>query len=494
VSGSEGSAPRSGGQGGSGARSGRPHTPKKRPGKTSGNRPGNYRKPDPDPSRRTAFEALRLIDERDAYANLVLPPLLRERGIVDRDAAFTTELVYGTLRGRGTYDAVLAACTDRRLEEIDPPVLDVLRLGAHQLLAMRVPSHAAVSATVELARAVLGESRATFVNALLRRVSERTVEEWFARVAPDGADDPLGRLAVTESHPRWIVSAMRDALAGDLAETEAMLAADNAAPAVTLVARPGWSTTDELLRVGGTLGRWSPYAVILDEGDPGRIEAVRSGRAGVQDEGSQLVAAALAAVPVEGTDARWLDLCAGPGGKAALLAALAEDRGATLTAVEPQPHRVALVSSALNASRTVHEVVEADGTDEMWDGFGADRVLVDVPCTGLGALRRRPEARWRRTPDAIASLAPLQRALLSRALDAVRPGGVVAYVTCSPHLAETRMVVSDVLKKRTDIERLDARALMPAGMPGLGEGPDVQLWPHRHGTDAMYLALLRRTT
>ena len=477
----------------------RPRTPggherKKGPGAKSGNRPGNYRKPNPDPSRRTAFEALRLTDERDGYANLILPPLLRERGLDERDAAFTTELVYGTLRMRGTYDAILDACTDRPLADVDPPVLDVLRLGAHQLLSMRVPSHAAVSATVELARAVIGESRATFVNAVLRKISAQELDAWIAQVAPEESADPLGHLAVAQSHPRWIVSAVRDALAGDLDETRAALEADNVAPSVTLVARPGWSTVDELLEAGGEAGRWSPYAVKLDSGDPGRIPAVRDRRAGVQDEGSQLVAEALAAVPVEGSDARWLDLCAGPGGKAALLAALAEQRGALLTAVEPQPHRVELVRSALAASSGEHDIVEGDGTDEEWDGFGADRVLVDVPCTGLGALRRRPESRWRREPESIASLAPLQRALLARALDAVRPGGVVAYVTCSPHLAETRLVVSDVLKKRDDVEQLDARGFVPGDLPDLGAGPHVQLWPHRHGTDAMYLALLRRTS
>jgi len=452
-----------------------------------------HRKPAPDAPRRTAFEALRLIDERDGYANLVLPPLLRQREVVDRDAAFTTELVYGSLRMRGLDDAVIAACIDRPLDDVDPPVRDVLRLGVHQLLSMRVPQHAAVSATVELARAVLGEGRATFVNAVLRRVSDRDLEAWIAAVAPPAATDPLGHLAVAQSHPRWIVSAVRDALAGDLDETAAFLAADNVAPAVTLVARPGWSTVDELLAAGAEPGRWSPYAAILGGGDPGRIDAVRTGRAGVQDEGSQLVAAALANAPLTGDDARWLDLCAGPGGKAALLAAIAEERGATVTAVEPQPHRVELVRSALAASSGAHEVVEADGTDERWIGFGADRVLVDVPCTGLGALRRRPESRWRRTPDALSSLAPLQRALLGRALDAVRPGGVVAYVTCSPHLAETRVVVADVLRGRGDVERIDARALMPSGLERLGDGPDVQLWPHRHGTDAMYLALMRRS-
>jgi 16S rRNA (cytosine967-C5)-methyltransferase len=451
-----------------------------------------YRRPAPDPARRAAFDALRAVDERDAYANLVLPGLLRDQKLEGRDAALVTELVYGTLRMRGLHDAVLAACVDRPLAEVDPPVLDVLRLGTHQLLTMRVPTHAAVSATVELARAVLGEGRASFVNAVLRKVSAHDVDGWVAQVAPDIDTDPLGHLAVRWSHPRWIVSAFRDALSGDLAETAALLEADDVAPAVTLVARPGWSDVDELLAAGGVPGRWSPTAVVLDGGAPGAIPAVRDGRAGVQDEGSQLVAHALAAVPVEGSDVRWLDLCAGPGGKAALLAALGDQRGATVTAIEPMEHRADLVRRALAPSSGDHEVHVGDGRDEEWDGFGADRVLVDVPCTGLGALRRRPESRWRRQPDDLSRLGPLQRALLDRAIDATRPGGVVAYVTCSPHLAETRLVVSDVLKKRDDVERLDARAFVPADLPRLGDGPDVQLWPHRHGTDAMYLALLRR--
>src|SRR4051812_26259847 len=179
-------------------------------------RPRQHRRPQPDAPRRVAFDLLRAVDERDAYANLAMPGLLAARSLHGRDAAFAIELGYGSLRGRGTYDAVLAACVDRPLQAVDPAVLDVLRLGAHQLLAMRVPSHAAVGATVELARAVLGEGRARFVNAVLRRISAADIDEWLARVAPPYAEDPLGNLAVSHSHPRWIVSAFRDALGGSL--------------------------------------------------------------------------------------------------------------------------------------------------------------------------------------------------------------------------------------------------------------------------------------
>ncbi|MDI5964714.1 RsmB/NOP family class I SAM-dependent RNA methyltransferase [Streptantibioticus silvisoli] len=473
-------------------------------------RPGSgprkpYRSPSPDPVRRLAWDALRAVDERDAYANLVLPALLREaekKGPFDRrDAALATELVYGTLRRRGTYDAVIAACVDRPLREVDPPVLDVLSLGAHQLLGTRIPTHAAVSATVELAREVVGDGRSKFVNAVLRKIAADDLDGWLSRVAPPYDEDAEDHLAVVHSHPRWVVSALWDALGGGRAGIEELLTADNERPQVTLVARPGRSTVDELADAVGEFaepGQWSPYALRLaDGGDPAALDAVREGRAGVQDEGSQLVALALAAAPLDGPDRRWLDACAGPGGKAALLAALAAGRGAAVVASEKLPHRARLVARTLAGNPGPYQVVTADGTRPAWREGAFDRVLVDVPCSGLGALRRRPESRWRRRPQDVAAFGPLQRDLLRSALRAVRVGGVVGYATCSPHPAETRVVVDDVLRGRSGTpaaaaELIDARPLMP-GVPDLGDGPDVQLWPHRHGTDAMYLALLRRT-
>ena len=448
-----------------------------------------YRRPAPDAARRAAYDVLRAVGERDAYANLVLPNLLRERGIRDRDAAFATELTYGALRGRGTYDLIIAACIDRPLDRVDPPVLDVLRLGAHQLLAMRVPTHAAVSATVEVARAAVGDGRSRFVNAVLRKVAARDLREWVAQLAPAAEADALGHLAVAHAHPRWVVSAFRDAVGGSLDALEALLEADNQPAAVSLVARPGRASREELAAAGAEPGRWSPYAMTLPSGNPGDIEAVRSGRAGVQDEGSQLVAVALTRAPLgEGDDARWLDMCAGPGGKAALLGALASSRGARLLAAEVQPHRALLVQQTVGDDA---DVVIANSTVGPWRPATFDRVLLDAPCTGLGALRRRPEARWRRKPQDVPVLAELQRRLLTAALHAVRPGGVVAYATCSPHLAETRTVVGDVLRRHGGADLIDARPLLP-DVPELGDGPDVQLWPHVHATDAMYLAMLRK--
>jgi 16S rRNA (cytosine967-C5)-methyltransferase len=443
--------------------------------------------PQIDAPRRVAYDVLAAVRERDAYVNLTLPALLRERRIGGRDAAFATELTHGTIRGQGTYDVVIDSLTRH---DLDPRVRDVVRLGVHQLLGMRTPTHAAVSTSVELVRQVVGPRPTGLVNAMLRKVSQRELSAWVDRLAPSRADDIAGHLAVRHSHPRWVVEAFAQALGGDWAETEALLVADNTAPQVSLVARPGRSTVDELLAQGADPGRWSPYAATWPSGDPGGLAAVRQGRAGAQDEGSQLVAIALARADVEGSDARWLDMCAGPGGKSALLAALAAERGARLLASELQPHRARLVRQALGDSDGVLGVVVADGRRPAWS-HGLDRVLVDAPCTGLGALRRRPEARWRRQAPDVAQLVELQCALLERALDSCRPGGIVVYATCSPVVEETRGVVGAVVSKRADVSEEDARPLL-AGVPDLGPGPHAQLWPHRHGTDAMFVALLRR--
>jgi 16S rRNA (cytosine967-C5)-methyltransferase len=476
----------------------RPRPGGKRPGPRSGGRPPRPR-PTVDPARLAAYDVLRAVGADDAYANLVLPQRIAARGLEGRDAAFATELAAGTLRRQGTYDAVIAACARRPVGRVDPPVLDALRIGAHQLLGMRVPSHAAVGTTVDLVRQEVGHGPAGFVNAVLRRVSEQSLDAWVRAVAPDPATDPRGFAAVAHSHPRWVVDALAEALGDRADELEALLAADNEAPRVTLVARPGLVDRDELLAVeGAEPTRWSPLGVTLGSGDPGALAPVRDGRAAVQDEGSQLVALAGLAVPLEGGDRSWLDTCAGPGGKAALWGAEAALRGARLLAGERAPHRAALVERAVAAIPAgVVEVVTADATRPPWEPASFDRVLLDAPCSGLGALRRRPESRWRRTQADVDGLVPLQRELLAAAVVSTRPGGVTAYVTCSPVLAETAGVVRHVLDARDDVELLDADSVAGAV---LGAVPDhagplpgtVQLWPHRHGTDAMFLALLRR--
>lgn len=435
-----------------------------------------------------AYDVLRAVSSRDAYANLVLPQRIRDAGLDPRDAALATELTYGTLRATGLLDAVIDVVSSRPVDQLDDDVRDAVRLGAYQLLRTRIAPHAAVSATVGATYGVLSQGQAGFVNALLRKIGYRSEEEWIDRVAPARDTDPVGHLAMTHAHPRWIASAFHDSLGGDLDELDAALAADDERPAVHLVARPGRVDRNELAsQTGGEAGRWSPYAVHLASGDPADIPQVRSGDAAVQDEGSQLVALALAKAPVEGADRHWVDLCAGPGGKAGLLAALASERGARLIACEPAAHRARLVARAVEGMPAL--TVVADGREAPVADGAADRVLVDAPCSGLGALRRRPESRWRRQVGDLPALTALQRELLASALRMVRPGGVIGYVTCSPHVAETRAIVRSVVGDGDEL--LDVRPLL-GDMPELGDGPWVQLWPHRHGTDAMFISIIRK--
>lgn len=433
----------------------------------------------PDPARRAAYRVLRRVTGEAAYANLALAH--EAAGLSPRDAAFATELTFGACRALGTYDAILQAVSKRPLTELDPPVLDVLRLGAHQLLAMRVPQHAAVDATVALAKAEIGPRVAGFVNAVLRKVAGDDLPGWLARLTA-GADS-RDALALAAQHPRWIVDAWADALGDpDEAELRAALDADNQAPVNHLVVRPGLAEVAEL---GGEPARHSPFGAYVT-GAPGAVPAVAEGRAGVQDEGSQLVALALSRV--DAPAGPWLDLCAGPGGKAALLAGLAMQADTRLVASELQPHRAGLVARNLAAYRGLNRpiTVIADGTRPAWAPGSFARVMADVPCSGLGALRRRPEARWRRQASDVEGLYGLQVALLRSAIASAMPGGVVAYVTCSPHLAETR----DVLTTVSGAAFLRAADYLPE-VPDAAAGDFVQLWPHRHGTDAMFLALLR---
>ncbi|MDF2554250.1 MAG: methyltransferase [Microbacterium sp.] len=448
--------------------------------------------------RRVAYETIRAVHADEAYANLLLPVEIDRAGLNPQDAGLATELTYGTLRRQGTYDAIIAAAAGRAIDAIDPEVLDALRLGTHQLLATRIASHAAVHETVALVRSVAGPGPTGFANAVLRRISRDTPGEWLSRIEESARSDDE-RLSLASSHPVWILRAFRRALAaeGRADELDALLRADNASPRVALAVLPGLANRPPELAPTP----YSPVGALSAGGDPTAVMAAAGGRIRVQDEGSQLVALALArAVPVRDGE-RWLDLCAGPGGKTALLAAEALAHGAALEANEISPARAGLVRSALAGVPAEVPVSEQDGRERAAAAPSSyDRILVDAPCTGLGALRRRPEARWRKSAADVADLTALQGELLSSAIGALRPGGIVAYVTCSPHLAETTGVVADVRREWGDgVEELDARAALqsvartPLDLPVPADGSGrAQLWPHRHGTDAMFLTLLRR--
>lgn len=447
------------------------------------------------PARRIALDILIAVRESDAYANLLLPVRLERARLSEADAGLCTELTYGTLRLRGYYDRVIELAARRPAAEIDPGILDVLRLACHQLLSMRVAQHAAVDEAVSLAGTVGSNSATGFVNGVLRTISRSTPAEWRERVLAL-AKSPDEELSIEFSHPEWILRAFRQSLAaeGREVELELLLQSDNVAPRVSVTALPGKATVADL---DAYPSPFSPVGATLDRGDPSRLPAVRAGDARVQDEGSQLAALALSrARPIQ-VGERWLDLCAGPGGKAALLAAEASLGGATLVANELVPARAQLVRNALAVFEPAPVVLEFDGTT-VGERYPAefDRILLDAPCTGLGALRRRPEARWRKQPRDVAELAELQFALLRSAVEALKPGGLLAYVTCSPHLGETRVAVQSAVRKLGDsVSVVDTQAVVagftrePLDLP---EATHVQLWPHRHGTDAMYIQLLQK--
>lgn len=440
-----------------------------------------------DVPRTVALYTLLRVETEDAFANLVLPKALREAHVTGRDAAFSTEITYGTLRALGVVDEVIAKCASRPLEDMSPVVRNALRLGVYQALYTRVENHAAVDTTVRLVAHAERPAKG-FSNAVMRAVTARPGDEWLGELEP--ADD-LGRVAFRNAHPRWIAQSFARAL-GSVAEEELAdtLAADSQRPVVHLAARPGEMSAEELaLTTGNEVGKYSPYAVYMESGDPGKLAPVREGLAAVQDEGSQLIARAVSEAELSGKSSdRWLDLCAGPGGKTALMAAIARIEGATVDAVEVAPHRAELVKKTVgDLPVTVHV---ADGRNPGLEG-GYDRVLVDAPCSGLGALRRRPEARWRKAESEIPGLNELQFELVASALKLVRPGGVVVYSTCSPDVRETRGVVDRAVEELGAVEE-DAHELIP-DMGDAGEHLSVQMWPHRHGTDAMFFAVLRRS-
>ena len=444
-------------------------------------RRNTFKSPKPDASRLLAFDLLTEVNRNEGYSNLLLPQALNASKLEERDRALVTELLYGTIRMQGKHDWVLSQISDRPWNEVDPGIVDICRLGVHQIHEMRIPDHAAVAATVEVARKRVGESKASFVNALLRSVTRKSIEEWFAPLLT--ISDPVERFSIQYSHPEWIVSAYFDLLK-DWREVESALAINNEAALPTLVAWPGYSTQQDLIDIGGDPTEFSPFGAHW-KGNPGALDLIKERKIGVQDEGSQLVAEVFAKAAA-GT--QWLDLCAGPGGKAALLSSIARTRGVTFTANEFSAPRAELVKQVVHGDR----VLVSDGREINSLGEKFDAILIDAPCTGLGALRRRPEVRWRRTLQDLRALTQLQRELIDSAIEALNPGGVLGYATCSPHLAETSIQIADIKRKHTELNKIDVDPFLPEKLEGANRDGAMSLWTHKHGTDAMYLALFQK--
>ena len=448
-------------------------------------------------ARSVAFELLLAVEEDDTYANLHMPKLLNQAKLEDRDAGLAQELAFGTIRNQMFYDKIIEICANRDSKEIELRSKLLVRLGAHQLLAMRIPSHAAINETVNLAKSVSSQGSVGFVNGVLRRVSERSLEDWKVAVL-DGIDDSIERLSIEYSHPAWIIRALEQALRvdGRADSLRLLLETDNIPADVNLVALPGLANETHTANL--TPGLASPIGFSISGGDPSKLPAMRDGFLRVQDQGSQLATLALTSASTIARGEKWLDMCAGPGGKAVLLAAIAKLNGAVLETNEISEHRAKLVAQALSKVDPSVPVFVSDGTTIGQDAPESfDRILLDAPCTGLGSLRRRPESRWRKRPKDVAELATLQQALINSAWLALKPGGVLAYVTCTPHSGETLAIVDWLERKYpSEVGLLSATQVLTELNPNLQLNPDrktVQLWPHINGTDAMFIALISKS-
>ena len=442
-------------------------------------------------ARQVALEVLLRVEADDAYANLLLNQLSTSKRLESRNAALAQELAFGSLRRKNTLEAIINEVSSRPVEDLDPGVRAVLQLGVYQLLYTRIPVHAALNESVEQSKAFAGGKASGLVNASLRKLAQNDLEHWLGVILAKASND-TERLALKYAHPSWIVTSLKLALSADgrAADLEHLLEADNEPARVNLVALPGQVDSSTLKDFEQHVS--SPIGYLAPAGNPGEIPAVADGSMRVQDAGSQLVA--LVAVHGAKHNENWLDLCAGPGGKAVLMAALAKSNDSALTCIEPAPHRAELVRKALSTSGMTAKVRQIDGRD-ITGSF--DRVLVDAPCTGLGALRRRPEARWRKSPTDLKNLNALQKELIEAAWAVLKPGGVLTYSTCSPHPSETTAIVEQALRRFGEsAELLNANAILSEIEPSLRLNPNrktAQLWPDRDDTDAMFIAVIRKS-
>ena len=409
--------------------------------------------------------------EEGAYSTLTLSAELDRSHLPVRDRQLSADLVYGTLRRTIPIDRALAAIASRPLHQVDESALAVLRLGAYQILFTRIPAHAAVSESVSLAE----PPHRGFVNAILRRLAGE------APAVPPGSDD--GDISARTGLTEWAVAELRRVLPEPEVEDAAAHLASPAALSLRInECRTTPGAVEGRLRDAGydvRAAKRHPGVLRVAAGSPSRLPGFDEGWFVIQDEASALVASALDARPGE----RILDACAGPGGKATGLACAAGPEGLVVGA-DVHPRRAALVRQVGRRLGTPIRVVVQDARRPAVRG-PFDAVLVDAPCSGLGAARRRPELLWRPQRENLAGLARLQVSILTGVADLVVEGGRLIYSVCTFPRAETDAAVRAFLAKRPDFE--------PLKVPGPdGDSATHRLWPHRDDTDAMFYAGFRR--
>lgn len=448
----------------------------------------------PRSAREVALRALWDIDVKEAYANLALDARLTGSRLEGRDRALATELVYGVTRRRATVDWAILQVANRPLEKIDPWIRNDLRLAVYQILFMeRIPKSAAVNEAVELAKTYGHAGVAKFVNGVLRNLLRRLPDlKW-----PSPEQDLVEALAVQYSYPTWLVQEWIQRFGRD--EAEQLLAAGNRVAPLTIRVNTLKATREEVAAALQAEGveteptRHSPYGLIIRDLTSAsyldRLKAMKAGMFTVQDESSMLVG------PVVAPEPGWtvMDMAAAPGGKTTHMAELMGNQGRVL-ALDIHPHRVDLIEQ--NAQRLGITIVEGVCQDAREAGRlmpeRADAVLCDVPCSGLGTLSRRPDARWRKGPGDVAELVPVQQAILESAAQCVKPGGVLVYSTCTIQPRENQELVEGFVRTHPEFTFDQIAAFLPTSLAADAVGGCIQLLPHLHGTDGFFIARMRK--
>ncbi len=436
-------------------------------------------------ARDTALRVLSAGRTASAWADASLKAQLQRDGLSGAEAGLATRMVYGVLQNRALLDFYLGAYCTQKVGHLQPPLADILRLGAYQILFLdKVPDRAAVNESVELAKRNKRGQAAGLVNAVLRKVSLNK-----DTLPPIPRRDETQYLSVRYSHPKWLVKRLLTLLGRE--EAEAFLAADNGIVPLTVQVNTLKTTAEDLaaeLTAAGVTAAphpWVPDCLELSgSGDLTALEAFQTGKFFVQDPAAKLVS--LISAPKKGQ--RVIDVCAAPGGKSFGAAIAMEDRGEVLAC---DLHENKLSRIEAGAARLGLKSIwdfAADGTvfRPEW-AESADVVLVDAPCSGLGIIRKKPDIRYK-SPDDLFTLTVAQSTILENAARYVKPGGTLIYSTCTILPEENGQVVDGFLSGHPEFSR--ETFTLPAPM---GEQPgELTLWPHRHGTDGFYICRLRR--
>ncbi len=441
--------------------------------------------------RQSAFEILLHLEKETSFADALVDRELSSDALQGPDRGFLTELVFGVLRRRGTLDHLIDCCSTQKASKLERPVLILLRLGLYQMYYLdRVPVSAAVNETVNLAKRFAARA-AGFINAVLRRADrERETLPW-----PDRESDPIGFLAARHSHPRWLVEQWSSQVGP--ADVEALAEAMSGSPSLTVRTNTLKFSRECLLEHLAERGvqaeptAFSPFGIrILSPTYPPSLPGFQEGLFTVQDESSQLAALFLSPLPGE----TILDLCAAPGGKATHLAQLMENRGSIL-ACDRDDRKLRLVrEAAARLGISIIETRKLDASRPLTElgGRRYDRILLDAPCTGLGVLRRNPEAKWRLKPEDPARMAVLQGAILRNAAECLAEGGVLLYSTCSTSVEENEQLIDEFVSERNDFVVENLQRVFPELSCLFTERGFFRGWPHRHGMDAFTAVRLRK--